>query len=66
MDNNRFSQSFGILTRTLVSKTKTWMTHPVHTGYYLTALPHINPFQLMGNMPCIMVVPSVQPGKMYL
>ena len=41
------------------------MTKDVCVYSYLTAAPHMNPFQLMGNVPCILVVPSVCPGKCF-
>ena len=57
------AKCFGLLTRTLVSQTKSWVPHPVYVGSYLAAEPHMNPFQLIGNMTCILVVLSAQPGK---
>ena len=61
--HNCLAKCFSLLTRTLVSQTKAWVPHPVYVGSYLTESPHMNPFQLIGNMSCILVVLSAQPEK---
>ena len=48
-DHNHFVQSFVLLTRTLVSQTKSWVPRPIHVGSYLTTATHMNPFELIGK-----------------
>ena len=64
-DYNHLVQMFGLLTRNLVPQNKSGMPHPVYVCSYLASETHINLFQLIGNIPCIMVVPYVHLGKMY-
>ena len=65
MYQTRLYQSFGLVTRPLVSQIKPWLTLSGRKGSSLIAEPHINSFQLLEEILFRMEVPSIQHAQMY-